>query len=218
MKKFSISVLAGLTMVSFSACNSDNSAAKADVTNLSQYVDSVDNLKPVYTEANWTAINAGYEDKAAKADAISEKVDEVEKAKIAESKTKYATLKTRYEDGIKANDPAVIANKARMDIRNKLLGEGHGGSSVEWTYVTPGNVVTTYKNFVDRVRDNGANYSDAEWVETKALWSGLNDRKDAINKDISTLDKITIDHLKVAYLAVKGVNKPVSQLKEDNKK
>lgn len=213
MKKIALIICSFFAITYFSAC-SNNDAAKVNLTEFNKYVDSVDNLKPVYTVANWTEIEQGYAAKENKVEKEVSKLDEADKAALAESKKQYEALKAKYETGIKeANDPEVIANKARMELRNKLLGEGNPGPNNDWSFVTKDNVVTTYKNFVDRVRDNGDNYSDADWVETRSLWKALNDRKDAINKDISTLDKITIDHLKVAFLAVKAVNKPVSQLK-----
>lgn len=215
MKKILLIIIVSFATISFSACKSDNKAAQGDAVMLGNYIDSVYTIQPVYTETQWKIIDEGYQARNEKLQKEEKELDEAAKAKLEADRKKYEELKIKYDKGIKeANDPEMIANKARMDIRNKLLGEGRPGPNNDWSFVTKDNVVNTYKNFVDRVRDNGANYSDAEWAETRALWKSLNERKDAINKDISTLDKITIDHLKVAFLAVKAVNKPVSQLQK----
>ena len=159
-------------------------------------------------------IDDGYQTRIVKVEKVMPQLDAAEKSRVEKDRKQYEELKTKYETGIKENhDPEMIANKTRLEISNRLLGEGHPGPSNDWGFITASNIVSVYKNFVDRVRDNGANYSDTEWAETRRLWKGLNDRKEAIEKDISTIDKITIDHLRVAFLAVKSVNKPVSELK-----
>jgi len=196
-------------IIQFSACKTDDTTVKTDLVDFSNYVDSVHQLKPVYTETQWGVIDQGYEARNAKVEKEMDKLDAAQKAKVEEDRKKYATLKANYDKEIKE---AQEADKINMGVRNQLLGDGHNGN--DWSFVTAGNIVSVYKNFVDRVRENGDNYSDAQWVVARALWQGLNDRKEAINGDISTIDKITIDHLKVAYLAVKAVNKPVSQLKD----
>ena len=59
MKKIALIICSFFAITYFSAC-SNNDAAKVDLTEFNKYVDSVDNLKPVYTVANWTEIEQGY--------------------------------------------------------------------------------------------------------------------------------------------------------------
>lgn len=214
MKKLVIIGIGLIATVNFSACKTDDSATKADLAELSNYVDSVKNVNPVYTETQWKMIDEGYQPRNTKVEQSMASLDDASKAKVEEDRKKYEALKASYEKKIKENEDA---NKGQIALRVRLLGEGHPGPNNDFAFVTKDNIVSVYKNFVDKVRDNGDNYSDAEWIEIRLLWKALNDRKEAINSNISTIDKITIDHLRVAYLAVKAVNKPVSQLKDDKK-
>ena len=55
-------ITAVIVMTGLAACNhSTNQEAKQDAASLTQYVDSVDNLPHVYTVANWSAIDDGYQ-------------------------------------------------------------------------------------------------------------------------------------------------------------
>ncbi|CAN5750438.1 hypothetical protein BH11BAC4_BH11BAC4_02050 [soil metagenome] len=209
MKNLPVVVSALFISSIFASCKTDDTTAKADAMVFSGYVDSVNNVKPVYTETQWKIIDDGYQLRNEKVEKSLTKLDEAEKAKVEADRKRYAELKAKYDAQLKENEKAEATRRA---VRNELLGTAYNGS--DWAFVTSANVVSVYKNFVDRVRDHGDNYTDAQWVETRALWQALNERKEAINGNISVLDKITIDHLKVAYLAVKAVNKPVSQLKD----
>ena len=74
MKKINFLIAATLIVTAgvFTACsNSDKDTAKADAENLTQYVDSVENAPRVYTSANWTLIDEGYNARVAKADSAS---------------------------------------------------------------------------------------------------------------------------------------------------
>ena len=216
MKKIFMTLGAFLLIISFNACSPDNKeAVKADVNDLSNYVDSVSNLQPVYTETQWAAIDNGYKTKSDKVEKVAASLDETDKTKVDASKKKYSDLKDKYETNIKA---ANARAKARQDFRDGLLGAGKMTADNQWGFVTPANVVSVYENFVNTVRDKGTNYSDEDWAETKSLWKGLNDRKDEIEKDISGGDKAKIVGIKIAYAGIKSVNRPISDIKEEVKK
>ena len=218
MKKFIKIIAAFLVTAFFSACKTDDTAAKMDASNLTSYIDSVDKLKPVYSETEWQMIENGYQDHNTKVEKEISNLDEAAKAKVEADRKRYEAFKTNYENRIKEmHDADAMAMKKRMEIRNELFGDPNPGPNNNWGFVTAANVVSVYKRFIDKAREKGDNYSDADWVETKLLWKSLNERKEAINKDISTIDKITIDHLRVAYLAIKAVNRPISQMNEDVK-
>lgn len=102
MKKSSLAALATVVITGFTACNnSENNVAKQDAANLSQYIDSVESAGPVYTEANWNAIDNGYKERATKAEAALEKMDAEDKAKTEASQAKYTALKLKYEAKLK---------------------------------------------------------------------------------------------------------------------
>jgi len=57
--------LGALGVAGFTACNSGaTEVAKQDAVNLNTYVDSVEKLTPVYTVANWSTVDNGYQERA----------------------------------------------------------------------------------------------------------------------------------------------------------
>ena len=58
MRTTQFMITAAIVITGFTACdNSAKDAAKQDAAILTQYVDSVESLKPVYTLESWTAID-----------------------------------------------------------------------------------------------------------------------------------------------------------------
>lgn len=202
------------SIIAFSAvvsCNNANTAYKADVNEFAGYVDSVDKAEPVYTEAQWQIIDDGYQKRLVKVEGV-DKMEEDDQKKVAESKVQYTALKGRYE--AKITEVKTVDNN-RMKIRNQLLGDAYPAMDDQWMFVTPQNIVDVYEKMVDNTRKYGDNYTDAEWAVAKAMWNALNDRKNQVEKDISTRDNLRIAGLKVAYAAIKSVNRPVSAVKEE---
>lgn len=209
----------GLFVIAFNACNdNEKDTVKANVNDLSQYVDSVDNLQPVYTDGQWAMIDNGYQSRVIKVDPPTITLDEVEKATVQKSKEKYAAMKAKYETGIKeANAAKAAAQNPAQHLRDDLFGTGKLGADNQWNFVTAANVVSVYQDFVEKVRVKGDNYSDEEWSEVRSLWKSLNARKEEIENDIPGKDKVKIAGIKVAYAAIKSVNRPVSKINEEIK-
>ena len=97
MKKVNLLITVALFAIVFTACNSTPTEAEQNAINFNRYVDSVENLTPVYTTNNWKELNDGYEMRVSKTETTMTTLSAEEKAKIEASKTKYATLKTNYE-------------------------------------------------------------------------------------------------------------------------
>ncbi|MBK8788274.1 MAG: hypothetical protein IPN43_17720 [Chitinophagaceae bacterium] len=68
MTKTKLLIAAAIVSVGFTACNTENKEAKESVETLNVYVDSIENATPVYTTENWTAIDNGYQERAARAE------------------------------------------------------------------------------------------------------------------------------------------------------
>lgn len=202
------------TVIILCACN-DRNDYKTNVNNLAAYVDSVADLQPVYTESQWARIDEGYNERLGKVESTKE-VDSNEKAKLEESRSQYQVLREKYKLNIQkqkeASEYEASVNKARQAVRHDLFGER---ITDNWNFVTPANVVSIYENFVDKVRRNGDNYTDTDWSEVRSLWKSLNERKDEIDKDMSTKDNAKVAGLRVAFTAVKSVSKPLSKVKQE---
>ena len=208
-----------IVVIGFTACK-DTTTEKHEVTNLTQYVDSVENLTPVYTTENWAAIDNGYQERAMKAEAVLATLKEEDKARAEASKAKYATLKANYEMKIKEKE-VVVVNPATPDyrqvLRNRLFGEGKIGSDMSFSFVTANNILGVYKNFVNTVADNKNNYTREDWDEIKVLYEALDTRKNAVEKDLATADNLKIAGLKVKFASIKATHRITAKAEENEK-
>ncbi len=232
MKKINFMITAAITITAFAACNTPaNEQAKKDVTNLNEYVDSVDKLTLVYTTANWQQVDEGYQERAIKAEEALATLEAADKEKVAESKAQYATLKANYETKIKEQEaadkmktdlgngasPMNTAPDYRMALRNRLFGEGKIGADMKFDFVTANNILGVYKNFVNTVADNKNNYSREDWDEIKVLYEALDTRKNAVERDLAGSDNRQIAGLKIRFATIKATNRGGTKGAENEK-
>ncbi|MEP7236778.1 MAG: hypothetical protein ABI685_02895 [Ferruginibacter sp.] len=222
MTKTKLLIAAAIVSIAFTACNNGNKEGSADAEVLNMYVDSVDNLTPVYTTENWTAIDNGYQERAMKAEANLAALSADEKAKAEASKTKYAALKAKYEKAIKDNEETARLNAMtpttpnfRKVLRDKLFGEGKIGDDMKFAYVTGDNILSVYQNFVDAVSDNKNNFTREDWDEINVLYEALDTRKNAVEKDLKTADNLKIAGLKIKYAAINSTHRGGTKVKEN---
>jgi hypothetical protein len=209
MTKINLILTAVITVTGFTACsNGATETAKQDAVNLNQYVDSVENLTPVYTVANWSVLDNGYQERALQAEKTVATLEAADKAKVEESKVKYAALKAKYEAKLKENEMAAAATPDyRQVLRSKLFGEGKVGADMKFESVTAANIESVYKNFVNTVSDNKNNYTREDWDEIKVLYEALDTRKNVVEKDLSGGDNLKIAGLKVRFASIKATHR-----------
>src|SRR5687767_5280574 len=118
MKKIKLMVTAVFVIMGFIACKNSPTIAQRDATNLNNYVDSVENLTPVYTTAYWSNLDNGYQVRLTKADNTMATLEASDKAKLDESKVQYAALKTTYE--LKIKEAEISATTTSSDYRQAL--------------------------------------------------------------------------------------------------
>jgi hypothetical protein len=221
MTKTKLLIAAAIVSAGFTACNNENKEAKQDAAILNMYVDSVENATPVYTIANWTAINDGYQERALKAEKNLAALSAEEKAKAEASKAKYEALKAKYELAIKeqemkaAMQPANTAPNFRKVLRDRLFGEGKIGNDMQFAFVTGDNILGIYKNFVDVVADNKNTYSREDWDEINVLYEALDTRKNAVEKDLKTADNLKIAGLKIRFASIAATHRGGTKVKEN---
>lgn len=220
MKKINLFFAAAFVTIGFAACNNATDVAKQDAELLTVYVDSVDNLQPVYTVENWTTIDNGYQERAMKAEKSLATLDAAAKEKAEASKAKYAALKARYELELKANETRAtvvpIAPNYRQILRNRLFGEGKIGDDMKFEFVTGANVLSVYKNFVDVVSDNKKTYSREDWDEVNVLYEALDSRKNAVEKDLASADNLKIAGLKIRFASIAATHRGGTKVKENS--
>ncbi len=217
MKKTILILTAVTGAFAFTACNnnSEKDLAKQDAENLTKYVDSVESATPIYTTANWTEIDNGYQERALKAEAKLDQLEAADKEKAEQAKAKYATLKATYETKIKEKEAAAATPDYRLVLRNRLFGEGKIGADMKFDYVTAANILDVYKNFVNNVEANRNEFTREDWDEIKVLYEALDSRKNAVEKDLSTGDNLKIAQLKIKFAAIKAVKRPVAKAAEN---
>ena len=212
MRKTNLMITTLLVVTGFTACNdAGKDTAKQDAAVLTQYVDSVESLPPVYTVENWTNIDNGYQERAMKAEKTVASLEAADKAKADESKAKYAALKATYETKLKEKETEakLVASKPdyRQVLRNSLFGDGKIGSDMQFGFVTADNILNVYSNFVNAVQDNRNKYSREDWDEIKVLYEALDTRKNAVEKDLASSDNLKIAGLKIKFSAIKATHR-----------
>ncbi len=220
MKKFSLLLTAGLVVAGFSACNSsEKDLAKKDAADLIWYVDSVDQLKPVYTISYWSRLDSGYQARALKSEQTVSSLETADKEKLAESKAAYASLKANYEAKFKEQEAEALRIASTPDyrqiLRNRLFGEGRIGADMKFGFVTADNILSVYQNFVDVVAKNKNNYSREDWDEIKVLYEALDSRKNSVEKDLSSRDNLKIAGLKIKFVTIKATKRGGTKVAEN---
>lgn len=218
MRTINVMSTIALSLVGFTACtNSANDVAKKDAENLDMYVDSVNDLKPVYTTENWTAINNGYQERVMQAEKATATLQAADKEKVEASKAKYAALKASYEAKIKENEAAAMTATPdyRTSLRNKLFGEGKIGTDMKFDYVTGDNILSVYKNFVNTVADNKKLYTREDWDEINVLYEALDTRKNVVEKDLSSGDNLKIAGLKIKFASIMATHRGGTKVTEN---
>ncbi|MBK9486334.1 MAG: hypothetical protein IPO01_14430 [Chitinophagaceae bacterium] len=221
MTKTKLLIAAAIVSVGFTACNTENKEAKESVETLNVYVDSIENATPVYTTENWTAIDNGYQERAARAEKNLAALSAEEKAKADASKAKYEALKAKYELAIKEQEmknamtPANTAPNFRKVLRDRLFGEGKIGDDMQFKFVTADNILGVYQNFVDAVADSKNNYTREDWDEINVLYEALDTRKNEVEKDLKTADNFKIAGLKIKYASIASTHRGGTKVKEN---
>ncbi|MEJ7589554.1 MAG: hypothetical protein WKI04_18540 [Ferruginibacter sp.] len=215
-------MIAALVITGFTACNnSAKEAARQDAAVLTQYVDSVENLTPVYTLENWTAIDNGYQQRALTAEKTIATLEAADLERAEESKKKYAALKASYQAKLQEKEAAakVVASKPdfRQVLRNRLFGDGKIGSDMKFGFVTAGNILGVYKNFVEAVANNKDEYTREDWDEIKLLYEALDTKKNAIEKDLASSDNRKIALQKVKFASIRATHRGGTKVTENEK-
>jgi len=221
MKKTHVMIAAAIVAIGFTACKANEEKKHVEVLNL--YVDSVENLTPVYTTESWTAIDNGYQEKWIQAEKDYAALDAADKARADASRARYEALKAKYELNIKEHDAKVqleaSANAApnfRKVLRDRLFGEGKIGDDMQFSFVNAGNILSIYKNFVNAIDDNKNNYTREDWDEINVLYEALDTRKNTVEKEgLTGSDNLKIAGLKIRYASINATHRGGTKVKEN---
>jgi hypothetical protein len=214
MKIISLIITATIIATGFASCKNEPTPAQQDANDVTAYVDSVENLTPVYTAAYWTTLEEGYQLRVVKADKTDATLEIADKEKLEASKAQYAVLKSSYKVKI-AESEAAIAADYRQVLRNNLFGKGIIGNDMNFSFATADNLLSIYEKFVNTVDDNKNNYSREDWDEIKVLYEALDTRKNVVEKELPKGDNFDIAKLKVKFSFIKTMHRGGTKIEEN---
>lgn len=217
MKNCIILCKSALLLTVLPACDNAANEAKQDAESLSQYVDSVNQTTPEYTNAYWASIDSGYQARLTELKTTEAELSEADRKKLEESKDQYETMKVAYTAKIKEANTKKNESDYRQILRNSLFGQGKMGSDMQFNYVNAGNILSVYDNFVNTVADKKDTYTREDWDEIKVLYEALDTRKNEVEKDLASKDNLKIAKLKVRFATIKALNRGGSKGTENKK-
>lgn len=219
--KNNLSIIAAIliTVVLPACSNVKKETARQHVEVLTRYVDSIEAAPAVvYSRTNWEEIESGYNDRIARIDAAMANLDVTEKERADGIKAKFAAIKAGYEIKLKEAEVNLSPTEDhKLTLRNNLFSDGKVTSDLNFNFVTAQNAVSIYENFVNTVITNKDIYTRADWDEIKVLSEALDARKNVIEKDLSTADKLRIAELKVKFATIKATNREIAITNEERK-
>jgi len=205
-----------LLSTGITSCNSGKEKQiEDDLTKLGAYMDSVKTATSVYTEERWEKIKAEYNSTIEKIGGADEKLSADASAKLESVKAEYNKLKDDFDSHFREAKEQQAANSYKVTLRKALFGDDNIGSDMKFDFVTAKNALPVYDRFVTTVKNNQNNYSREDWDEIKLLYEALDNRKNEIEKDLSTSDNLKIAKLKVQFAAIKSVKRPAAKVEEN---
>jgi hypothetical protein len=209
MKKIKLVMTVVLVITGFIACKNSPTIAQQDAMNLNNYVDSIENLTPVYTAVYLSELDNGYQLRLSKTNDTKATLEASDKTKVEESEAQYAVLKNTYEIKIKETEKSAVITTPdyRQSLRNNLFGEGMIGSDMSFGFATATNLLSIYRKFVNTVDENKNNYSREDWDEIKVLYEALDTRKNTVEKELPDGDNTKIAGLKIKFSAIKATHR-----------
>lgn len=209
MNKIVLSMM-GLFLLSIVACTGPNRETEKEVKLLRLYVDSVeqthrDNYED---EMYWAATDQYYLAKQAELDLKMADLSLQAQSDYKKLKDDYAALKVKY-------DTERAKRKVQMALFNSLYPGVKTGDDRRFLFMTPANAAVMYESFVTTVDNNKEAYSREDWDEIKAFYVAMNTRKDTIEDSISKKDNQKITGQKVKFVAIKALNRPMSESEQN---
>jgi hypothetical protein len=209
MKRINLAIMSiGLVGV-LGSCDSGGRSVSAQVEDFSEYVDSVSQEAADYSAAKWADVKEEYNQQVSKLDSSIDRMKNDERAEYADSKEQYAQLEAEYAK-------KRMMSENRRALEKSLMGEVMTDDNMQMSFVTADNILSYYKRFVETVEDHQNEYSREEWDQVKALYEALDNRKNEVEKDLSSRDNNAIAKLKIKFSAIKTIKRPFAEKKADD--
>ncbi len=205
MKKGIVLSMIGSLLLSIVACG-PNGKTEKEVKNLRSYVDSVEQNRHQYyqDETYWNTVEEHYASKQQEIDAQTKDLSIQAKADYEKIKADYAVLKEK-------NISEKLRENNRLALRNSLYNQEKIDNEARFLFMVPSNALNIYESFVTKVNHHKDEYSREDWDEIKVLYNAMNVRKNEIENQIGSRDNQKILNQKVKFLAIKALNRPMSE-------
>ena len=167
------------------------------------YVVSVRDTSDRYYDRDWAELERDYNERKARVEAKADKLDEKSRAEYNQLDADWAAFKARYDERRVQRD-----NEARLaKIRTELVET----DDITFASVEAATIRDVYEKFIERVRNNRANYNSADWVVVNEVYRNLKARRQAVNDAIKGQDRLRITALETEYETTMAVVSPFSE-------
>ncbi len=139
-----------------------------------------------------------YNERWANVEKYSADYDEARRAELE-------SLRTRYNTNWETRRETYTSYGRAGTMRQELL--TIKDDATDLSSLTPANIRAAYENFVKTVENNKSNYTNADWQIVEQSWNELDNRKNAIQAQLSDKDKYEIGKAKTKYIAMKTASK-----------
>lgn len=173
-------------------------------TEFRDYVTNVENASGTSSDsANMARTSANsraeYDARLARVDKYSTQYDNARRQEIEDLKMRYSTWETQGN-----------SQNGGMSAGTRMSGTSvNGGAAADFNTsdvatTSAINVRMAYENFVNRVAANKDNYTKADWQAAERYFQALDDRKNAVQSQLTDKDKYEIGKAKAKYTAIKA--------------
>ena len=198
--KFKSLFMIALLALFFVACDEDVDDDDNDMERFEVWVDSTANNVEAATEETWADTKARYNEWTAEMEQDMADWDEETRTRYENTKKKFDDLERRNTERWEADDMEddadVTLDQAGMDSwSTKLIG------MTDYNSLNNTNLLATYQKFMDNVRANHKNYTDADWDYVDWVQKKLDEADDRIT--LSTEDEARMVAWETEYYGLK---------------
>jgi len=146
-------------------------------------------------DKNWPKVKEEYTARTARLESRMDSLSVQSKQEYAELKTKYRSWEEKKE---RRESQPLQPNKIQ-DWQQQLL-----GANTNLASLTAADMRETYLLFMGIVRAKKQRWTQEDWDYVDHVYSQLNNRREQVESDIPTTDRIKIKSLQAEYLALEA--------------
>lgn len=176
-----------LLTISFSACTASREQEVEDeLADFRTWVNDQSANIADRTEEDWEQAKLDFQTRTAELDLKEDEFSE-------EVRQEYNQLKADFQDLDEEREKRMReANMAEWN--SKLL-----GSYADMSTITSQNIREVYIQFLENVRNMRSTWTDEDWEMAKMVMTSLNEKKEAVDDDLSTEDEVKIKALQMEF-------------------